>query len=251
MSVSIPAVSCSQSANLHELSLAEKERKGYNTKIDLITNRIKNLQQKQRELDLRIKAMKHIENQNYNFQQFKRGITDELQTEKRNQNATLKEKQAHVQKCKLHRSESMKSSLNKHQHQKQQQFNESRAEHVFTVSMLSQYNNHQYNVNKCKIAKEKLNRMKTKAEKEKQRAYITDQLNQLYKYKIDKEKHETSKLKNELQELEKYEEKCMQQLHQTQLYKSQMDKSFNSKHSLTPTYKRNKSFTSKPKVVRK
>ena len=257
MSVSM-SMSCSQSNNnLHELSLAEKERKGYNNKIDLITNRIKNLQQKQRELDLRIKTMKHIEHQNYNFKQFKKEMNDELQSEKRNQNANLKVKQAHVQQCKLHRSESMKNSLYKHQHHKQQQFNESRAEHVFTATMLSQYNNHQYNVNKCKIAKEKLNRMKTKAEKEKQKAYIADQLNQLYKYKIEKEKHETSKLKNELLELEKYEEKCMQQLHQTQLYKNQMDnKSFNNKinplkHSLTPTYKRNKSFTSNHKVIHK
>lgn len=235
----------------HELSLAEKERKGYNNKIDLINTRIKNLQQKQRELDLRIKTMKYKEQQNQNFRQFKKENNSDLQKHKSKQNLDLKQKQAYVQKCKMHRSESMKNSLIKHHSLKQKQFNESRTEHIFTSTMLSQYNNHQYNVNKCKIAKEKLDRMKNKAEKEKQKAFYNEQLNQFYKHKIEKEKNETSKLKNELQELEKYEEKCMQLLHQTQLCKNQMDKKYSKSFNLfSPINKKNKSFTPSQKAIK-
>lgn len=212
-----------------ELTSAEREKKLYNQKLQIMNNRLKNLKQKQYELDLKIKTMKKFEQNRENFQNFKEKNKMELNFYKYKKEKNMETKKEIVKREKLNRSESMKNALQKFKELKQMKFNESKAEHLFTASMLTQYNSHNYNLNKCKYVKQKLSQVKSQTEKERRRASLNEQLKQMYEHKIEKEKNETSKLKSELDELEKYEEKCLKDLNQTLLYKNEMTRNYNKR----------------------
>lgn len=212
-----------------ELTSAEREKKLYNQKLQIMNNRLKNLKQKQYELDLKIKTMKKFEQNRENFQNFKEKNKMELNFYERKKKKSMEAKKEIVKREKLNRSESMKNALQKFKEHKQMKFNESKAEHLFTASMLTQYNSHNYNLNKCKYVKQKLNQVKSQTEKERRRASLNEQIKKMYQQKIEKEKNETSKLKSELEELEKYEEKYLKDLNQTLLYKNEMTRNYNKR----------------------
>ena len=213
------------SARKHkEFASIEKEKKNFNQKIQLMNNRIKSIQQKQNEINLKISTMKNIEKHKESFQSFKEKNKSELIKSKKYSEKILQKKKEIVQKDKIQRSESLKKSRLINQQKKQRQFNESRTEQLFTKSMLSQYNTHKYNLNKCKVVKEKLNQVKYQTEKEKIKTKTHEKLIKVYQRKIDIEREETQKLKNKIEALEKFEEQCISRLNQTMMYKNEVKK---------------------------
>ena len=212
-----------------ELTSAEKEKKLYYQKLQIMNNRLKNLKQKQTELDVKIKTMKKYEQNRENFQTFKETNQREVNKVKSKNEKFQQIKKNFVQKEKLYRSASLKNALEKVHKEKVQKFNESKAEQMFTASMVTQYNSHNYNLKKCKYVKQKLNQVKYQTEKERKKAALNEQLKKMYEQKIKKEKNETSKLKAELEELEKFEEKCLKSLNQTMIYKNEMTRNYNKR----------------------
>ena len=117
-----------------------------------------------------------------------------------------------VKKEKVNRSENLKCSMKKIQEAKKQKFIETKAEHLFTVSMLTQYNAHNYNLKKCKCIQQKLSKVKSDTNSEKKKLAINEKQKLIYDNKLKKEKNETSKLKMELTQLEKSEERYLKDL---------------------------------------
>ena len=124
-----------------------------------------------------------------------------------------------VKKEKVNRSENLKCSMKKIQEEKKQKFIETKAEHLFTVSMLTQY--------KCKCIQQKLSKVKSDTNSEKKKLALNEKQNLLYSHKIEREKTEATKLKMELSELEKYEERYLKDLKKTTVFKNQLVKQFN------------------------
>ena len=102
--------------------------------------------------------------------------------------------------------------MKKNQEEKKQKFIETKAEHLFTVSMLTQYNAHNYNLKKCKCIQQKLSKVKSDTNSEKKKLAINEKQKLIYDNKLKKEKNETSKLKMELTQLEKSEERYLKDL---------------------------------------
>ena len=115
-----------------------------------------------------------------------------------------------------------KEEIDKKNQRDKQKFIETKAEHLFTVSMLTQYNAHNYNLKKCKCIQQKLSKVKSDTNSEKKKLALNEKQNLLHSHKIEREKTETTKLKMELSELEKYED-----LKKTTVFKNQLVKQFN------------------------
>ena len=112
-----------------------------------------------------------------------------------------------VKKEKVNRSENLKCSMKKIQEEKKQKFIETKAEHLFTVSMLTQYNAHNYNLKKCKCIQQKLSKVKSDTNSENKKLALNEKQN--------------------LSELEKYEERYLKDLKKTTVFKNQLVKQFN------------------------
>ena len=190
-----------------ELGSVEREKKNYLQKVDIMNNRLKNLKQKQCELALKIQTMKKYENNRQSFQKFKETNQRELMYIRHKEEIDKKNQRDIVKKEKVNRSENLKCSMKKIQEEKKQKFIETKAEHLFTVSMLTQYNAHNYNLKKCKCIQQKLSKVKSDTNSEKKKLAL--------------------KLKMELSELEKYEERYLKDLKKTTVFKSQLVKQFN------------------------
>lgn len=191
-----------------ELGSLEREKKTYLQKVDIMNNRLKNLKQKQFELGLKIQTTKQYENNRQSFQKFKETNQRELMYIRHKEEMNIKNQRDII----MNRSESLKCSMKKNQEEKKQKFIETKAEHLFTVSMLTQYNAHNYNLKKCKCIQQKLSKVKSDTNSEKKKLAINEKQKLIYDNKLKKEKNETSKLKMELTQLEKSEERYLKDL---------------------------------------
>ena len=169
--------------------------------------------------------MKKYENNRQSFQKFKETNQRELMYIRHKEEIDKKNQRDIVKKEKVNRSENLKCSMKKIQEEKKQKFIETKAEHLFTVSMLTQYNAHNYNLKKC--IQQKLSKVKSDTNSEKKKLALNEKQNLLYSHKIEREKTETTKLKMELSELEKYEERYLKDLKKTTVFKNQLVKQFN------------------------
>ena len=151
--------------------------------------------------------MKKYENNRQSFQKFKETNQRELMYIRHKEEIDKKNQRDIVKKEKVNRSENLKCSMKKIQEEKKQKFIETKAEHLFTVSMLTQYNAHNYNLKKCKCIQQKLSKVKSDTNSEKKKLAL--------------------KLKMELSELEKYEELYLKDLKKTTVFKKQLVKQFN------------------------
>lgn len=210
-----------------ELNDVERENKEYHFKVTQMNNRIKKLKMQQDELNKRINTLETIENQKKEIVKFKQMIQNEKTESKINTGKMIEVKRSKVAKDKESRSQSIQLSRAKYYTRKQQQFDKSRAEHLVSSSMLTQYFSHKANLNKYKIVKAKMSQIKYKADKEKQKADEADKKNEILQNRIQSERDKAIKLKKELSKLEKYEAECLNQLNMTMNTKNELLKSTN------------------------